>query len=230
LVTIYVGNDVVEQRVERFPARAPVMRAKPHWPRRLSSRELMLALAPINDALEVRSHLYVLVRSRLDVIRRRMELASREFPREFRRGFADSPAWDVTAEICREMADDAARQGTPSLFVLIPTYYQPDTVQWMRTIRAYGIDTASVDRAQPDRRLTEALAGEGLEVVDLLPVFERATRHGPPLYGHVDQHLTPAGHAVLANAVMPRVAQLLRSGKARPAPAGSRSRALAGAR
>jgi lysophospholipase L1-like esterase len=71
-----------------------------------------------------------------------------------------------------------------------------------------------VDPGQPARLLAEGLRARGLDVFDASPALEAAVRAGEPdLYGRVDRHLGPAGHRVLARALVPVLAARLRGGR-----------------
>jgi N-acetyl-gamma-glutamylphosphate reductase len=68
-----------------------------------------------------------------------------------------------------------------------------------------------VDLDQPSRNLAATFAAESLTVIDLLADFRAAARTRPKLYGTVDQHLSPEGHRLLAELVVPvAVAQVRR--------------------
>jgi hypothetical protein len=209
LVMIYVGNDVIGERREYLPPRSPVERKRFRLPRRLARRELIDALAaPVNDALEVSSHLYILAKTRLETLRMRLGLAAVYFPPDFRKSAARSHRWDVTAEVCRDLAEAATAGGARTMFVLIPTAYQVDQELFRRHLDGFGVDSTTVDVDQPSRLLGEALRRRGLHVVDALEGFRqragaRAATDRAPLFGAVDSHLTAEGHAILADLVLP---------------------------
>src|SRR5829696_1546083 len=64
LVAVFLGNDVQPYRYDSYPARAAATVHHLRVPRHLTSAELIDAvLFPINDALEVRSHLFILLKN-----------------------------------------------------------------------------------------------------------------------------------------------------------------------
>lgn len=212
LVAVYVDNDAVTDRVEYIPPRAPVQRNRFRIPRSLKWREFVVAvLSPINDMLEVRSHLFVLVRSRMQTVRMRLGLIPPYFPVAILRRQASSERWAVTAELCRDIADLASVHGTPTLFFLIPAPYQVDSDALDRHVRGFALDPAQIDIEQPSRLLAGALRAQGLSVIDALPAFRAAHTSGRRLYGNVDEHLSPAGHEALNALLMPRVVEMLRA-------------------
>ncbi len=210
VVGLFTSNDVSELRFDRMPPRVPVERHRFRLPRRLGWRELVGAfLAPLNDALEVRSHLFVLLKNRFGTLRMRLGLSPLSFPAEFHKGQAAGKRWAVTADICRDLARAAAARGVPALFVLIPSDIQVDPDAFAQQVLGFGVDSTTVDLDQPNRRLTEELTERGLRVVDALPAFRAAHAAGRRLYGTVDPHLSPDGHEVLAEVVAAAAGELL---------------------
>jgi len=186
----------------------------------LSRAELTDAiLAPLNDFLEVRSHLYLLFRNRLQTLRMRLDLAPLTFPPQFLRSEAAAPRWDVTADLLEEIHELAARRGVPALFVLIPAPFQVDSADLGRYVRGFDLDPTSIDLELPNRTLDEELSARGLWVYDPLEAFRSAHDGGRRLFGDVDPHFTPTGNALFAELVAPLAAGLLsspRQGAARP--------------
>lgn len=228
LVFLYPGNDVVKERRSRFPPKTPETRHEFRWPRSLQPRELIDSfLYPANDVLETRSHLFVLLRTRLPSIKSRLvalrHAAKKETTdparlfadRVYNSELADSPRWALTAEICADIDALARRHGIPALFVLFPgkVWVEPEALA--TEARSLGIDPSWFDLEQPFQRLEEELDARELEHVSTLEAF-RAARHGgaEELFGRVDTHLSPAGHRLLAREILPPFAELLESGAA----------------
>ena len=212
IVALYVGNDAVPFRTAYIPPRIPVERYRFRIPASLSWGGLVDAIArPINDMLEVRSHLYVLMKNQMQTWRMRVGLTQAYFPVVFRTSDAASPRWLVTGELCRDIAAAAAVYDVPVLFVLVPTSYQTDPAAFSRYVRGFDIDLSTVDLEQPTRLIGDALRGWGLQVIDVLSEFRerRAAEPATPLFGSVDAHLSPAGHDLLAELVLPSVAAAL---------------------
>lgn len=219
VVALYVGNDVVSERVTTRPPLAPVIRRGFHLPASLSRGALVDAtVRPLNDALEQRSHFYVFTKSRASALLMRLGLTGADFPREIQRDFAASPGWRVTGDICADIAALAASHGAAAVFVLIPSSYQVHREQFVTFARGFGLDTTQVDLDQPNRLLGEALRARGLVVVDPLDSLRAAARAGQQLFGSVDRHLSPSGHAVIERTLRPAAAAALvaRGGAAAP--------------
>jgi hypothetical protein len=210
VTAIYVGNDAQKMRVDYVPPRAQTARNEFRLRKALTRKELVdSGLRPINDALEGRSHLFILLRNQLGTLRMKTGVSPLYFPQEFRKSEATSQRWALTADICREISEEAAKHGAKALFVLIPADFQVDEVKFNAYVTGFGIDTATVDLDQPTRLLAQELGSRGLNVVDPLPQFRALYKSGKRLYGTVDQHLSAEGHKALVESVAPAAAQLL---------------------
>ena len=206
LVFLFAGNDVEERKVASFPPRSS--RRRPlRWPTAFSRAGLVDSWAyPVNDLLEARSHLFVLFKNRLWSVLMGAGLSARRFPEVLLLPAAESSRWEITASICEEIAEEAAANGAASYFVLIPGAYQVEEELARGYARALRIDWSSVSLDQPSQLLVPALERRGLTVLDALPELRRRAASDPePLYGSVDTHLSPAGHAALAELVLPEV-------------------------
>lgn len=217
VTVLYLGNDVISVRRDYVPPRTPVQRYRLRLPRRLSWVELTDAfLRPINDFFEVRSHLFVLFKNRMQNVRAEVGLAAIGFPPHFLTSEASSEAWEITAVLCEEIGSLASEQGAEALFVLMPTSFQVDSADLRRTVEGFDLDVAAIDLDQPNRRLGEELTDRGLRVYDALPAFRAAHDDGTTLYGTVDQHLSPEGNELFAGLVGPLAANLLGNGNEQP--------------
>lgn len=211
LVAVYLGNDLVRERNDYFPPRAPVRRAALRLPRALSSSEMVEAFArPVNDFLEQRSHLFILFKNTLQAVLMRMGLTARYIPEEIQRANAGLTAWEVSAAILGDIAALAEERAIPALFVLIPSNYQVDPGLLRADAEAMGFDVSTLDPEQPNRLLGERLKAQGLHVIDLLQALRDAHGQGLHLYGAVDPHFTPDGHRIMWETVKPDVLEILR--------------------
>jgi hypothetical protein len=197
LVAVFTGNDVVPRKREYIPASRPE-REGFRIPWRLSARAWVQGVArPINDVLEQRSHLFVFLKKRTELLRIRLGLSPLYVPRGVIKERADGADWTVTADILEELSQLASDATVPALFVLIPAKYQVNKELFSSHAAAFGVDMAAVDLDQPNVLLSRELRSRGMDVVDALPRFREAQREGIVLYGSVDTHLSPEGHAVL---------------------------------
>lgn len=214
VTAIYVGNDAQKMRVDYVPPRPETKRNEFRLRKALSRKELVdSGLRPINDMLEGRSHLFILLRNQLGTLRMKTGVSPLYFPQEFRKSEATSQRWSLTADIAREINEQAETHGARALFVLIPADFQVDKAKFNTYVAGFGIDTATVDLDQPTRLLKQEFEKRGLNVVDALPHFRQAQKADNLLYGKVDQHLSAAGHRELAKVVAPAAAALLTASK-----------------
>jgi hypothetical protein len=210
IVVLYYGNDIVDYRRDNFPAREPKAVHDMRWPRQASWPEFVDAvLYPLNDYLEVRSQLFILARKSLSAIRVRAGLSDAYFPAALLRRNSDSPMWANTAQICREIADLAKAHGLPLLFVFLPEKAQVDPELLTKATRDFRINPRDVDVDQPGRRLRELLPDLVEIIVDPTDSLRAAARSGFTLYGTVDSHFSPEGHAVVEVTVRPRLLEML---------------------
>jgi lysophospholipase L1-like esterase len=203
LVFVFLGNDIGKAVVASIPAREAEKRHVLRWPRSLDAGELVNAIAyPVNDFLEVRSHLFILARTRLKFLLMRLGLSADYFPSTLMKSEASSTAWSTTADILKEVADRAAARRLHAVFVLLPSPEEADPAQAVATAKGFGIDPASFDTDQARVRLGEEMARRNLDVVDATPALRAAiSGRTPDVYGQVDNHLGKAGHRVVAEAM-----------------------------
>ena len=210
ITAVYVGNDAMPRRMDYLPPRPVTERHRFRLPRAFSAGEFVDAfLRPVNDGLEGRSHLFVLLRNELKTLRMMTGTSPLYLPEEFLRREANAERWTITADICREIADAARAHGARAMFVLIPADFQVDREKFNEYVRGFGVDTSTVDLDQPTRRLHEEMTARGLVVVDALPRFRELDAGGADLYGAVDVHLSAAGHRAVVDLVTPVATRLL---------------------
>lgn len=211
IIAVYLGNDIVPRRVSAYRPRPLTHLRRFRFPRNLTHEEMVESIArPTNDILERRSHLFVLLKKKLEVTRMRLGLSARYIPWGIQLTNAQSEAWDVTADILADIAELGNTHQVPILFILIPSHYQVDLQTLEDHARAMGYDPDRLDPLQPNRLLRGRLEDRGLRIFDALPAFQAAHEEGTPLYGKRDPHFAPAGHRVLWEAVKEDVVRLLR--------------------
>jgi len=203
LVFVYLGNDIIAQAAASYPSRQPDERHSFRCPRNMTLREWVDALGyPVNDFLEVRSHLFIFARSRLKYLLMRLSLTPYTFPDTLLTRNVEDPEWGTTAGILKTMADTAAARGLPILFVLIPSQDEADPAEARRTAEGLGVPHGTYDLDQPHVRLGQEMARRGLTVFDATGPLRAATaRATPDVYGYVDNHLGKAGHRVMGEAM-----------------------------
>jgi hypothetical protein len=211
LVSVFLGNDVVERLHYLKPFQADARKSFHVIPRRLSWSGIIDAwLYPLNDMLEARSHLFVFFKQRMQAVLMRAGLTPVEVPPNLRKSEATSTRWAVTADILAGIDSAAKVRGIPTMYMLIPAIEQvmPDVLA--ERAKSFKIDPASLDLDQPDRLMAAELEKRKLTLVDLLPLLREAQQRKVDLYGRADMHPSPAGHRIMWNGAAPLLAQTLK--------------------
>jgi hypothetical protein len=203
LVFVYLGNDIVNVRNESYAPKLPVERHRLRLPRNLDWSEFVDSVAyPINNFLEVRSHLFILMRNRLRYALMRAGLTAYFFPDAVLVRHASSTQWDVTADILQEIAVLGGQHGLRTLFVLIPSEEEADPMKARRAAVAFGLPDEAYDLDQPRRLLMAQMRQRQLTVIDTTTELRMAVKSGlSDVYGSVDNHLGIEGHRVVARAL-----------------------------
>jgi hypothetical protein len=214
LVSIFVGNDINARPLAPLTPRPMAVMHRLRWPRHLTKGELIDAiLYPINDHLTESSHLFVLLKKKAQLLLMRAGLTALYFPDDFLKREATSPRWQMTADICAQIAELGRKHHVPVLFFLVPTDFQVNAETFANYVRGFHIDPSTVDIEQPNRLFGAELRKRGLSVLDALPALRRARAEGRHLYGKVDPHFAAAGHDVLEQLIEPSVIALMQSGR-----------------
>lgn len=99
--------------------------------------------------------------------------------------------------------------GIELVVFVIPRSFQIDARERQEMQTQLGVTTDDVDMDQPQRLLATWANRAGVVLVDPLDDFRRRHGAGEQLYFSPDAHLTPAGHAALADALLPELASLM---------------------
>lgn len=210
VVAFYLGNDMIRARRDHVPPRTPVEVHRLRWPRSLGRGEIVDALLyPVNDALEVRSHLFALVKARLRGVLLRLGLSADYVPIGVLRSEAQDPMWDVTTEVLADMHARAAERGVSFLVVLIPPPFAVDPRVAEQIRAGFDLDEREIDARQPARLIEARLDALGVPTVSVLQPFTDAADSGVQLYGDVDRHLSPVGHETLYDLIEPSLVHAL---------------------
>jgi hypothetical protein len=205
LVSVFLGNDINARRLAPLTPRPMAEIHTLRWPRHFSKAEIVQAVFyPINDHLTERSHLFVLLKKKAQLLLMRAGLTALYFPDDFLKSEAKSPRWEMTADICAQIADLAKKRHVPILFFLVPTDFQVNQEAFTQYVRGFHIDPSTVEIDQPNRLFGAALRKRGLPFLDALPALRQALDRRP-LYGSVDPHFSAAGHDVLERLIEPSV-------------------------
>jgi lysophospholipase L1-like esterase len=128
-------------------------------------------------------------------------------PRRIRDG------WARTEELLREFRDVVRGGGADLLVLLVPDEFQVSAALFKAIIEAKGLQASSYDLDLPQRRLRDFCEREGIDVVDVLPVFRERTERGEVLYVPEDTHWNEAGNRLAAEELLEPVAARIRRGR-----------------
>ncbi len=116
---------------------------------------------------------------------------------------------DRAAGVVIELADEVRQAGVRFVVMVIPDQYQVDQSLVEEVLSSTGTRFEDYDFDRPQRVLGKALESEGIEVLDLLPVFSRASS-GDALYRPQDTHWNRRGNEIAAESL----ADFLATGRA----------------
>jgi lysophospholipase L1-like esterase len=225
LVMMYLGNDILDTRTDRYELFQQTTLHDFRWPRSATCSEVGKGvLYPINDYLKQHSHLFILAKNQSRTLLMRLGLTYLYVPEEILKSNADKPRWQVTADVMRDIDTLGRSHGVPVLFVLIPGNYEVEPDVFRQYLKGFDIDSTSGDLEQPNRLLASRLAPFSLRTIDLLQPLREQAAKGKRLYGRVDVHFSPEGHDAVTRMIEPVVVSLLQGGActpARPHPRGS---------
>jgi len=209
VIFLYLGNDVVCERVSPFSPRQIHVHLF-RWPQRLSFAEIKAALLyPLNEELEGHSHLYVLFKKRTKWLRMKWGLSPYYIPEVFKTAMQPSTCWQTTTGICAAIKDEFVCYSTPCFFVFLPTDFQTDVKIFNAYIKSLSVDTTTVDLEQPQKTLGRLFMDSALTFADPLEYMRARVKQGEHLYGFIDSHLNKEGHKVVAEFIEPTIRDLL---------------------
>jgi lysophospholipase L1-like esterase len=106
----------------------------------------------------------------------------------------------ISRQCLADIAAVAAAGGARTAIALMPARFQVDDADYGRLKEAVAAAGGELRRDAASERFDRALAGLPLPRLDLLPALRRALP-GPDLFFQETVHLTPRGHAVVAEAL-----------------------------
>ena len=123
--------------------------------------------------------------------------------------------WALTRRLLVELRDQLAARGLPLVILIVPASVQAEGADGAkkRILRSLGGEQRAIraflqDPAKPQTRVVRFCADALVECVDPLPSLLDAESKGQHAYYPLDQHWTPLGHGVAADAVATRLRQL----------------------
>jgi lysophospholipase L1-like esterase len=196
IATVFVGNDA-EEAVRSAP--------------RLLG-DARQASAAVADTVTTRLRRLVRRSMVLQLLRLRVVSATERFtgslaaPEPPLQSYAASPnpriaeGIAITRQCLADIAAAAASAGARTAIGLMPARFQVDDADYGRLKEAVAAAGGELRRDAASERFDAALAELPLPRLDLLPALRRALP-GPDLFFQETVHLTPRGHAVVAEAL-----------------------------
>ena len=108
---------------------------------------------------------------------------------------------DRTAGVVTDLADEIGRAGARFVVMVIPDQYQVDQTLVEEVLSSTGTRREDYDFNRPQRVLIRTLESSGIEVLDLLPVFNRVSS-GDALYRLQDTHWNGRGNEIAAESLV----------------------------
>jgi hypothetical protein len=130
------------------------------------------------------------------------------------------PGWRLTERLLLELRERLSARGVPLLILIVPAAVQVDT-GLQSALRALGHRHAAVqafleDATRPQRTVTDLCRASALECVDTLDAIVNLDRRGTRTYYAIDNHWTPAAHALAADLVARSMTWGASNGPAKP--------------
>ena len=128
-------------------------------------------------------------------------------------------AWDMTRHLFRKMRVESLKQGANVAVFLIPLWVQVSEERLKGFLTEHQLSIEQIALDQPQSHMKAIGQEEQIEIIDLLPDFQRAEKEdSQKLYLLDDGHWTAEGHRLAVSVVRKRLNYLVGCGKAYSAP------------
>ncbi len=204
IVFFYLGNDIVSEKKDHFPRRQSRLRKFKNI-----GSFLAYPLYPINDFLQSRSHLFILLKNGLRNLRIKLGLSPYPIADAFFTNKYNDKMWNITGEICSEINAEFQKHNIPVFFVLIPTNYQVDTTIFNKFLKLFNISSTQINLEQPNTLMAKELSKRRIEYIDILNNLRAKHNEGIQLYGEIDPHFNENGLKYMAELILPIIEKKL---------------------
>ncbi len=109
-------------------------------------------------------------------------------------------SWRITERLLGLMRDRVRSENVQLVVVGAPDWLALDPAAWQERMGGSRAASGRYAPDQPSQMLSEIAGKMGVPYIDLMPALANASS-AEPLYFPVDSHWTPAGHAVVAEAI-----------------------------
>lgn len=200
LVFLYLGNDIVPRKVDRFVSNDRIQNRAFRFPKSLSRSEFVYGvLFPLGDFLDRNSQLHILVKRKNYRLLARLGLTSHSISPSFLTKYRESESWEVTVDICESINQQFDQEGIPVSFVFIPTVYQVNEEVLNEYLEDFKISQDSIDIEQPNKALGQLMKSRSLDFHDPLTFLRSKNDQGISLYGRLDPHFNASGHQAMSD-------------------------------
>lgn len=121
-------------------------------------------------------------------------------------------SWRITERLLGLMRDRVRSENVQLVVVGAPDWLALDPAAWQERMGGSRAMSGRYAPDKPSRMLSEIAGKMGVPYVDLLPILANAPT-AEPLYFPIDSHWTPAGHAVVAEAIGAKLREINLDGR-----------------
>ncbi|MBI1978257.1 MAG: SGNH/GDSL hydrolase family protein, partial [Candidatus Omnitrophica bacterium] len=151
VVFFYIENDCVDKIQLEFTAQQIAPATRLAFPPSLRWEDIKRSiLYPVNNYLEQRSHFFVFLKDRLQILLARVGLTPYYFPDIFYLKEAGSRKWDVTAAMAHLIEQEFRQFNTPVLFVLLTADYHVYPKLISKYMKMFDLSPELIDLEQPN--------------------------------------------------------------------------------
>jgi hypothetical protein len=215
VLNFFVGNDVTELR------RHNVVLDNNGIPSILKDSEVFVGEDSTLQSLstpEPFSHALYNLNNKWTALRRKLGFGINDKPTLTWPVFlsADNPAqdpnleiyWQSTEEYLRGIKNALAERDIEFVVAIVPMDVQVDKSYWSK-YPGMPFGQEAFDAKRPQNRLADFFVDEGINYVDLLPIFQLNKRKSQIYFEKDDTHFTSYGHQVTADAILQEIKNYL---------------------
>ena len=109
--------------------------------------------------------------------------------------------WHATDPAILQLHELCRSQGIDLIVLFIPDRYQVETAYWLQWLRKYQLKAGDFDLNAPNKHVADLCALNGIHFMDPTSALRSLQTSEGQMYWHIDSHLAPRGHAVIAKSL-----------------------------
>ncbi len=212
IVYIFIGNDFADSFDTILPAKKPDFSNTFKIPLSFDKNEwIRYFLYPINNKLEMKSHLFVLFKKTSKIVLAKLGLTAYYFPDIFLISEANNKKIETLKVATNTIKKIFEEYNTPLIFVLIPESYQVNTEIFNEYVKMFNIERERTDLYQPNKIARQVIGETKCVLLDPIEYYKSLSKNGQSLYFKTDNHFNENGHEALANFILQSVDSTLNS-------------------